>query len=284
MTERYLDPTNDVAFKKIFMDEYKLRDFLNAVLRLPEGSRIEELAFLPQEEVPDIGQGKRSMFDIKCRDEKGNWFIIEMQNGRKPHFLKRVQFYGSHTYVSQLKTGTLHSGLMPVIVVVVLRESLFPEDVEYISYHRTKEEKTNKQHLFELSYVFIELNKFTKKKEELKTTEDYWLDFLANSTSERAPPEKLDDPHVLAAYEAIERFNWTQESFDAYLKARLLAEAEAIALDEKFERGVEKGKAQGKIEAVINLLKHGKLNDSEICQAMHLSADELARLKRQHKL
>jgi predicted transposase/invertase (TIGR01784 family) len=152
--------------------------------------------------------------------------------------------------------------------------------------------------------VFIELNKFTKKKEELKTTEDYWLDFLANSTSERAPPEKLDDPHVLAAYEAIERFNWTQESFDAYLKARLLAEAEAIALDEKFERGVEKGKVEGikeglqkgkvegikeglqkgKIEAIINLLKQGKLNDSEICQAMHLSADELARLKRQHKL
>ena len=37
---RYLDPTNDVAFKKIFSDQDRLKDFLNAVLRLQPGHLI----------------------------------------------------------------------------------------------------------------------------------------------------------------------------------------------------------------------------------------------------
>mgnify|MGYP006348413335 CR=1 FL=1 len=37
MSSRYLDPTNDVAFKKLFSQKDLLKDFLNAVLRLEEG-------------------------------------------------------------------------------------------------------------------------------------------------------------------------------------------------------------------------------------------------------
>ena len=43
MTQRYLDATNDVAFKKVFSHKEILEDFLNSVLRLPEGKKIEEL-------------------------------------------------------------------------------------------------------------------------------------------------------------------------------------------------------------------------------------------------
>src|SRR5437016_1401587 len=84
MGTRYLDPTNDVAFKKVFGDKSRLRDFLNAILRLPEGFKIKELDFIPTEEVPDLGQGKRSIFDLKCKDESGNVYVVEMQNRREP--------------------------------------------------------------------------------------------------------------------------------------------------------------------------------------------------------
>lgn len=45
MIERYLDPANDVAFKKIFKDKQRLRDFLNAILRLKNGATIQENKF-----------------------------------------------------------------------------------------------------------------------------------------------------------------------------------------------------------------------------------------------
>ncbi|KJV62158.1 hypothetical protein APHACPA_1179 [Rickettsia amblyommatis str. Ac/Pa] len=34
--QRYLDPINDVAFKKLFMDKTRLLSFLNNIMRLPE--------------------------------------------------------------------------------------------------------------------------------------------------------------------------------------------------------------------------------------------------------
>ncbi|WCR56853.1 hypothetical protein [Rickettsia asembonensis] len=47
--QRYLDPTNDSLFKKIFRDLERLKEFINAVLELPEGFRIKEIEFIPVE-------------------------------------------------------------------------------------------------------------------------------------------------------------------------------------------------------------------------------------------
>ena len=46
MTSRYLDATNDVAFKKVFSHKEILQDLLNSVLRLPDGKKIKELHFV----------------------------------------------------------------------------------------------------------------------------------------------------------------------------------------------------------------------------------------------
>lgn len=45
---RYLDPTNDVAFKKLFAQKERLISFLNAILNLKVGYRIKEIQFLPK--------------------------------------------------------------------------------------------------------------------------------------------------------------------------------------------------------------------------------------------
>jgi predicted transposase/invertase (TIGR01784 family) len=33
--------------------------------------------------------------DIRCKDSKGNRFIVEMQTGRQKHFFKRAVYYSS---------------------------------------------------------------------------------------------------------------------------------------------------------------------------------------------
>ncbi|EER22116.1 MULTISPECIES: hypothetical protein [spotted fever group] len=58
--QRYLDPTNDSLFKKIFRDLGRLKEFINAVLELPEGLRIKEIEFIPVEQTPIIDKGKKA--------------------------------------------------------------------------------------------------------------------------------------------------------------------------------------------------------------------------------
>lgn len=271
---RYLDPTNDVAFKKIFSDKERLKDFLNAILRLEEGHKITELAFIPQEELPDFRVGRRSIFDIKCVDQKRHIFVVEMQNRPEEAFLHRVQCYAVHAYVSQAIKGATHAGLMPVILLALTKYKLFDKTVECISYHHTLESKTKKQYLYALSYVFVELPKFKKKAEELTGEEDEWLYFFANWQEAKEPPETITDPQVLEAYKTIEQYNWSEAEYDAYFRARLAAEAEDLSLEKSFEEG----RKEREYEIARNLLKKCmSLND--IQEVTGLTVEELKRLR-----
>jgi predicted transposase/invertase (TIGR01784 family) len=258
MTQRYLDATNDVAFKKVFSHKEILIDLLNSVLRLPEGKKIEELHFVPQEEIPDLGQGKRSIFDIKVRDQSDFWYIVEMQNRPDELFLKRVQVYAASVHSNQLLKGKDYGGVMPVVVVSIVNGVLFPKEIECINRHTTREEKTNTQHLFELSYVFVELGKFLKTEEELETIEDFWLFYLSKSTEVKHPPAKVKDKNILKAYEVLERFNWDEAAYDAYIRAKLLADTEKLELEDSFTKGEAKGKAEGLEEGMEKGIEKGK--------------------------
>ena len=278
MTQRYLDATNDVAFKKVFSHKEILENFLNSVLRLPEGKKIEELHFVPQEEIPDLGQGKRSIFDIKVRDQSNFWYIVEMQNRPDELFLKRVQVYAASVHSNQLLKGKDYGGIMPVIVVSIVNGMLFPEEIECINRHTTREEKTNTQHLFELSYVFIELGKFLKTEEELETIEDFWLFYLSKSTEVKHPPAQVKDKNILKAYEVLERFNWDEAAYDAYIRAKLLADTEKLELEDSFdkgmEKGMEKGKIVGKLEIAKNLIAKG-FDEKTILELTGLTIQEV---------
>jgi len=69
---RYLNPTNEVAFKKLFgTDDHKplLMSFINAILDLKGHDRITRVDFLPQEQIPFTQESKSTILDIKCKIE-----------------------------------------------------------------------------------------------------------------------------------------------------------------------------------------------------------------------
>ena len=259
-TNRYLDPTNDVAFKRVFSDVARMKDFLNAMLRLPEGKKIETLDFVPNEQVPDFGQGKRSLFDLKCKDQSGTQFLVEMQCRHTPLLMKRIQYYAAHSYTAQIQSGEgTHGDLLPVVVLIIMGESLFSPPVEVISYHRVLEEKSRECFLNALSYVFVELPKFNKTADELESFEDEWLYFLKHTKETKEPPALLKDSFVKDAYVMMERFNWPAESYDAYVRASLLIWEEEFEKKAEFnagkKEGIEQGKADGKQEEKVIMAK-----------------------------
>jgi predicted transposase/invertase (TIGR01784 family) len=281
---RYLDPTNDVAFKKLFAeDSIRLMSFLNSIMRLPDSLKITELEYITNEQVPDLGQNKRSIVDVKVKDNSGNTYIVEMQNGYADAFLARVQFYGCVAFSSQLKRGKRYADLAPVVMVIITSGfCALPEEEECISCHQIINVDNGKNHLKCLSYVFVELDKFTKEANELETTEDDWLYMMAKFDKAKEPPEHTKDKTILSAYRTIEQFNWSEKEYEAYLKAMLVAQTEELNLESKYKQGREEGKAEGKAEEKIamakEMLKEGYPIET-ISKLTKLSIEEIKKLR-----
>jgi len=84
MVMHYLDPKNDITFKKVFGEHPDApKSFLNAVLPLQQDSKITEIEYLPSELIPDISELKNTIVDIRCRDNKGRQFFIEIPFHKK---------------------------------------------------------------------------------------------------------------------------------------------------------------------------------------------------------
>ena len=262
MTKRFLDPTNDIAFKKIFGTEEQkpsLISFLNAVLRLKKENYITHVSLMPQEESPRIGGGRRVIFDVKCRDQQGHEFIVEMQNRKVPDFIKRSQYYVSHCYVSQIGEGTQYFELKPVVLIAVSNFELFNDDKDPISYHRILNEKSHKNHLKDLSYVFVELPKFEKSENSLTSIEDKWLYLLKHAAEDTHVPQSIVEQEIVDAYNTLERFNWGTVEYDAYVQSDIAITDEYRRQEKKYEAGLKEGKEEGlkegKRETARELLK-----------------------------
>ena len=291
---RYLDPTNDISFLKLFGTEAHkplLISFLNSALQLEGERKIKEVALLPKSQAPLIKDAKSTVLDIKCTDQRNFQYIVEMQNRSVPGFIKRAQFYAAHSYVTQLAAGSSYLELKPVILLAITNHTLFPneESEDVISYHKTLNTKTQKNSLGDLAYAFVELPKFNKKAHELETVQDQWLYFFKNWEKAQTAPANAKE-EVIEAYRSMEEYNWTKEEKDAYIKASIALTDEYDARRKEREEGHEtgkkegialgekKGKEEGKKEIAIEMLKKGMEVDL-ISQLTGMSKQALNQLK-----
>ncbi|MEO1652887.1 MAG: PD-(D/E)XK nuclease family transposase [Bacteroidota bacterium] len=93
---KYINPFTDFGFKKLFGTEPNkdlLVDFLNQVL----GSReqIKDLSYLNSEQLGKIPEDRKAIFDLYCENEKGEKFVIELQNVKQQFFKDRSIFYST---------------------------------------------------------------------------------------------------------------------------------------------------------------------------------------------
>ncbi len=248
MGTRYLDPTNDVAFKKLFSNKEMLMSLLNAILQLKDGRKIKELDYIPVEQMPLFIDGKRSIFDLKVKDEAGLWYIIEMQRKMEKDYLSRAQLYGCHSYVMQIEKGMEHRDLLPIIIISIIGTRALPKELPCINYHHLKETTTGKQYLFSQTYVFVELGKFDDT--NIKTDTDQWLHLLKYATKEQKPPEDIDNQEVLCAYSSLEKYKWSAQEYDDYFRCEMAMQQEANKLEEALKKGMAKGIRAGRKEGL----------------------------------
>ncbi len=180
---KFLDPKLDLTFKKIFGTEKNkniLIHFLNDILGCTEVNTIQEVEFLSTIMDPEIASDKQSVVDVLCRDSSGNRYIIEMQLTRDKGFEKRAQLYAAKAYSRQADKSGKYVDLKKIFFIAISNCTLFPDKLDYISSHTIRDEKTNEHDLKDFQFIFIELPKFPKSREEqLESVVDRWLFFFS---------------------------------------------------------------------------------------------------------
>ncbi len=256
---KFLDPKNDVAFKRVFGREKNkdiLIHFLNDMIDFRGGSPITEISFLQTVQDPEIAAKKQSIVDVLCKDAKGDQYIVEMQVAKTDGFEKRAQYYAAKAYTSQLNSGEEYHLLKEIIFLAIVGFVMFPDKAAYKSDHEVLDRVTHDKDLKDFSFTFLELPKFKKSLSELSTSVEKWTYFFKYAQEVR--DKDLDqlsgtDLFIRKAYEELDRHYWTQEELDSYERSvKEERDAKAI-LRASFKDGIAQGKAEGKIEGLIQV-------------------------------
>jgi predicted transposase/invertase (TIGR01784 family) len=281
MSTRYLDPRNDLAFKKVFGAEKHKRipiDFLNAVFHLEGQHKIVSLEFLNTRQAPDIEARKESIVDVLVQDQSGVKYIIEMQVAKIEGFEKRAQYYAAKTYCSHFGEGGKYPDLKKVIFLAITDYVVFPKKEGYKSDHIILDNLSHEHDLKDFYFTFVELPKFIKSLEDLQTIEDNWYYFLKHADESKDIEKILSHhPEIKEAYEILDRYHWTESELQCYEKLIMnVADAHGMIAAAKTE-GLQEGIKKGHI-AVAKAMREKGLPIDQIVLMTSLSEEEVLAL------
>lgn len=259
LQERYMNPLSDFAFKKLFFNELNkelLIDFLNEVL--PWKDKILDIQYQPTLQLGDWEADRKVIFDIFCTNGKGEFFIIEMQKARHPHFRDRCLFYSTFPIRKQAPQGLWNFKLKAVYTIAIMDFTLFNEFEEdenlYIEHVNLLRDSTKTLFSDKLNYVFIELPKFRKEVAELKTNMDRWLFCLKNLSKLDSRPPEVQGKIFEMLFKAAEIQQLKETEMEKYRKSILeyndVREVADFAKEEGLLEGLERGHAEGLEEGI----------------------------------
>ena len=251
---KYLDPKNDLLFKKVFGEHKHLCiSLLNSLLKFEGNGQIEWIEYDTTELVPEIPALKDTIVDVRCKDKNGREFIVEMQMNWTKDFEQRILFNASKVYVRQVKKGDNIILAKPVyslnLVNDVFEKAPEMKDVYYHHYKIVNIENTNKQ-IKGLEFVFIELPKFKPSSKEEQDYFDLWLRFLTeiDEATKEVPQVLLERKELSDAVRCVEEASLTEDELKLYDRVQDAIWAKQLLINGKRKEGVEEGIAKGKEE------------------------------------
>ena len=300
MAEKYINPHTDFGFKRLFGSECNtelLISFLNTIFHGKQN--IQKVTYINSESRPGF-------FVVRCENDKGEKFIVEMQNVYQEFFKDRTVYYSTFPIREQSKRGEEWDYHLDSVYTVGLLNFVFDEDKDDKDcfHHEVKLMDVVKKTVFydKLAFIYIEIPKFNKKEDELVTMFDKWMYVLKNLSRLMERPAALQERIFTKLFEQAEiaRFNAEdlkeyEDSVNAYRDIlNAIKTAERIKYAEGKAEGIEEGKAMGLAEGKTMGIQEGKdLRNLEVAKnlldmdipipaiikATGISAEDIAKLK-----
>lgn len=277
--EKYVDPTLDWSFKKIFLSpghEKILITFLNDVLK---GQYHVKSIKKSQQLVKEFQTSKAVYFDVYCVADNGTEFIVEVQRQDEGSFMNRLDYYRSKAIANQLQVKGKYQELLPVIVIAVCD---FPvildalgEEASGVYFERAilVGEKTKLVFKdFPTQFALLDLPAYRKKNFPISTELEEWFQLFNCIYQDQEPflkrkelTEALDSLEYSALSE-IERAQAEKELDDERIRSAVL--------DTAIAKGEAKGREVGKLEVAKKMLSKG-LDINFIMDVTGLSLEEV---------
>ena len=286
--DRYVNFYTDFAFKKLFgteMNKDLLISFLNALLQGREV--VLDVNYLNTEHLGTQEYDRRAVFDVYCKNDKGEVFLVEMQKGEQQFFKDRSIYYSSFAIREQAPRGEWNYELKGVYTIGILN-FCFDKEREGNYYHEVKLMDTATKEVFydKLVFIYLEMPKFTKQENELESLFDKWLYVIRNLAALMERPRVLQEKvfaHLfeaaeIAKFSRVERYEY-EESLKAYRDwFSVMATAELRGEERGKEKGLKEGLEKGRIEERLRNARGLKARgvDAEIiAQVTGLSVDDI---------
>lgn len=267
--DKYIKPTTDFGFKKLFGTELNkdlLISFLNALF---EGEKeISDVRYLDKEFLGAHREDRRAILDIYCEDVNGEKFIVEMQNVYQQFYADRSIYYSTFPIQEQAIRGDWSFELQRVYTIGILN-FVFPDKRKADErYHRKimlMDVKTKEVFSDKLTYIYLELPKFQKEETDLETMFDKWMYVLKNLSNLMSRPtslqerifERLFEQAEIAKYSREEQYGYEQ-SIKAYRDLNnAVATAEQTGKETGYKEGLEVGIERGRKEGIEEGRKEG---------------------------
>lgn len=249
----YADLRTDFVFQKVFgQHEDVLRGLLNDLLEREGDRAITSLQYLPPGQ-PALAPGaKLSILDVRCRTERGEVFVVEMQVLPVTGFLNRVVFNACKAYVGTLPEARPYDALVDVVAVSICDFVLWGDAeqdakkeprVPLLSRWKMRERAGAEGGLGQIQYVFLELPKLGDRAPQGAV--EWWASLFRVAPELRreevAATTEITDAQRKALSFA-EMSQWSAEDVDAYLRAR----EEVDQVVRMVETGLAKGRAEGR--------------------------------------
>lgn len=197
---RYINPFTDFGFKKLFGTEANkelLMNFLQVLLQ-KEG-KIIEMSYIDYKNSEQLGisvTDRKAIFDIYCVTDRGERFIVEMQKAKQDFFKDRSVFYSTFPIREQAMRGEWNFELNAVYTVGIL-DFVFNEDRDdrdkYVYHIQLSDTETHEVFYDKLTFVYLEMPKFTKTEDQLDNMFDKWMFVLKNLAKLQDRPEALQE-------------------------------------------------------------------------------------------
>ena len=277
--QRYIMPFLDFGFKKLFGEECNkdlLLDFLNELLYEEQG-RIVSLSYLNTEQLGLTRDSRNAVFDIYCENERGEKFIVEMQNVEQKFYKDRTLFYSTFPIIRQAPKRGFWSFELKAVYVIAILNFVFEENKDDLEKYRydvkLTDIKTHKVFYDKLTFIYLEMPKFTKELHELETRFEKWMYILNNIGALDKFPDELRDYIFEKIFAEAELVALTQNEYAQYMtnlkvfrdvsnctdfaieKAEIKGEEKGMKIGIK--KGMKKGRAEEKVQIAINSHKAG---------------------------
>ena len=284
MAEKYINPHTDFGLKRLFGSECNtelLISFLNTIFHGKQN--IQKVTYINSESRPGF-------FVVRCENDKGEKFIVEMQNVYQEFFKDRTIYYSTFPIREQAQRGgdwDFH--LNPVYTIGLLNFN-FADGLENAKrwHHEVKLMEVDTHEVFydKLTYIYVEIPKFDKKESELESMYDKWMYVLKNLSNLMQRPAALQERVFTRLFEQAEISKFDKQELKLYEDSvnayRDIVNAIRTAEKKKYAEGRAEGRAEGEKKAkekiASNLLALGVPIET-IMQASGLSEEEIKNIQ-----